>query len=387
METSKVASRTTSSAALKLVAFILCFFLPAKLAFAADEAINRIEVAQHFSQLPQIDQQVNQQSTDNSVSFSGGAANSEYLLGAGDRLQISVFNAADYGGEFSVLPGGVLNIPLIGEVSVAGLTLQQASAVLSTRLQEYVRRPRVTVSLLAARPLQVAIAGEVNRPGAYTLSAEGTTEGLNISATPTLTQAISKAGGITQAADIRDIVVARKQAGATSAVAGDREITVDLWQLLKAGQIDADLPLQHGDRILIPTATALSPEDSVELASASFSPGEITVNVVGEVESPGSILVPPNTPLNQAVLSAGGFNLRARQSTVTLIRLNDNGSVAKQDIDIDFESGVSEDSNPPLRPNDTIVVSRNGLTTITDTLGTVLSPINNGFGLFRLLGL
>ncbi len=384
METSKLTSCTVFSTALKLAAFILCVFLPARPAFSLDKEASTINIPQRFSQLPQI----GDQSADNSIPFSGNIANSEYLLGTGDRLQISVFNAADYGGEFGVLPGGVLNLPLVGEVPVAGLTIQQASDVLSNRLQEYVRRPRVSLSLLAARPLQVAIAGEVNRPGAYTLLAEGPTEGRrDILATPTLTQAISQAGGITQSADIRDIVVARNQAGAANANASDREITVDLWQLLKAGQIDADLPLQHGDRIFIPQVTALSLEDSVELASASFSPDEITVNVVGEVESPGSVLVPPNTPLNQALLSAGGFNIRARQSTVTLIRLNDNGSVAKQEIDINFEAGLDGDSNPPLRPNDTIVVGRNGLTRVTDTLGTVLSPINNGFGLFRLLGL
>ncbi|MGC1308076.1 MAG: polysaccharide biosynthesis/export family protein [Phormidesmis sp.] len=314
----------------------------------------------------------------------GDIVTSQYLLGVGDQLQVSVFNAEDYSGEFSVLSGGVLNIPLIGEVLVEGLTPQQAAKEISDRLQEYVRRPRVTVSLLAARPLQVAIAGEVNRPGAYTLSAEGE----NGSATPTLTQAISQAGGITQSADIRQIVVQRQQSGAVASAANlNSEINVNLWQLLKDGQLDADLPLQRGDRILIPQATALSPEESVALASASFSPDEITVNVVGEVESPGAVLVPPNTPLNQALLTAGGFNRRARQSTVTLIRLNDNGSVAKQDIEVDFEAGINEDSNPPLRPNDTIVVRRNGLTRVTDTLGAVLSPINSGFGLFRLFGL
>lgn len=316
--------------------------------------------------------------------LSSGGANSQYLLGAGDEIQVSVFNAEDYSGEFAVLPGGVLNIPLVGEISVRGLTLQQASEAVSARISEYVRRPRVTLSLLAARPLQVAIAGEVNRPGSYTLSADGE----NGSDTPTLTQVISQAGGITQAADIRQIQVQR-QVGRTeaAAVGSDRLIDVNLWQLLKAGQLDADLPLQHGDRILIPKATTLSPEEAIELASASFSPDTITVNVVGEVENPGAIELSPNAPLNQAILTAGGFNRRARQSSVSLIRLNNNGSVTRQEVDIDFEAGIGPDSNPSLRPNDTIVVSRNGLTRATDTLGTILAPINSGFGVFRLFGL
>ncbi len=345
---------------------------------------------------------------------------SGYLLGVGDQLQVSVFNALDYSGEFGVLPGGVLNIPLAGEILVEGLTLQQASDDIATRLSEYVRRPRVTVSLLEARPLQVAIAGEVNRPGTYTLSAEDE----DTSATPTLTQAISMAGGITQSADIRQVIVQRQsprinqataaqlpaandtvsadttaidtlttfnissgRSGATMAGNNSNAISVNLWQLLQEGQLAADLPLQRGDRIIIPKATSLSPEESLELASASFSPDTVTVNVVGEVESPGSISLPPNPSLNQAILSAGGFNRRARQSSVSLVRLNEDGTATQQEIDIDFEAGVDPESNPLLRPNDTVVVRTNGLNRATDTLGTILSPLNSGFGLLRLFGL
>lgn len=312
----------------------------------------------------------------------GSVTNSRYILGTGDEVQVTVFNAPDYSGEFSVLAGGALNLPLAGEIIVAGLTLPQASEKISAQLGQYVRRPRVTVSLMEARPLQVAIAGEVNRPGAYTMPIEGE----NGSSTPTLTQVISLAGGITQTADIRQISVQRQLPG-NEATVSDREITVNLWQLLQEGRLDADLALQRGDRIIIPEAVALSPEESTELASTSFSPTEIAVNVVGEVENPGSILLPPNAPFNQAILSAGGFNQRARQSTVGLVRLNDNGTVTSREIEIDFEAGLNSDNNPALKPNDTIVVGANGLSRVTDTLGTILAPINSGFGIFRLFGL
>jgi len=314
---------------------------------------------------------------------------SQYLLGTGDQVLVTVFNAPDYSGEFSVLAGGALNLPLAGEISVEGLTIPQASEEISRQLSRYIRRPRTTVSLLAARPLQVAIAGQVNRPGAYTLPAVGE----DGSATPTLTEVISLAGGITQSADIRNISVLRQssqqQSSQQQSSQQQREesIEVNLWQLLQEGQLSADLPLQRGDRIIIPEATALSAQETTELASASFSPSAITVNVVGEVETPGAIELPPNAPLNQAILAAGGFNRRARQNSVSLIRLNSNGTVAQTDVNIDFESSVNAETNPPLRPNDTIVVGTNGLNRVADTLGTVLSPINNGFGLLRLFGL
>ena len=326
------------------------------------------------------------------IAAAGSAFQSQYLLGAGDRVQVSVFNAEDYSGELTVLAGGVVNMPLSGAVRVEGLTLQQASEQIAAQLAQYVRRPRVTVSLLEARPLQIAVSGEVNRPGAYTVGASTTganttgTNGGTSSATPTLTEAISLAGGITPSADIRRIVVQRQIAANSPGGQRDAIVSVDLWQLLQAGQIDADLPLQHGDSIIVPEATALSSAESVELASASFSPESITVNVVGEVETPGAVQLPPNAPLNQAILTAGGFNRRARKGTVELIRLNDNGTVTQQAIDVDLAAGINPENNPTLRPNDTVVISTNGLNRVTDTLGTVLSPINSGFGLFRLLG-
>lgn len=313
---------------------------------------------------------------------------SQYLLGSGDRVKVSVFNAEDYSGEFTVLAGGLINMPLSGEVLVEGLTLQQASEQIAQVLSTYVRRPRVTVSLLAARPLRVAVSGEVNRPGAYTVTSDADADDEGSAAErPTLTQAIAQAGGITQSADIRRIVVQRQVPVGAAGNRSDAIVEVNLWQLLQEGQLDADLALQHGDNIIIPEAIALSPAETTALGSTSFSPQSITVNVVGEVESPGAVELPANAPLNQAILTAGGFNRRAKKGTVDLIRLNDNGSVTQQEIDVDLAAGLNPENNPALRPNDTVVVSTNGLNRVTDTLGTVLAPINSGFGLFRLLGL
>jgi polysaccharide export outer membrane protein len=156
--------------------------------------------------------------------------------------------------------------------------------------------------------------------------------------------------------------------------------------LLEAGDLRQDLPLQEGDTIVIPTAPALDNTEATKIAAASFAPDRITVNVVGEVVRSGPVQVPPNTPLNQALLAAGGFNNRAKKGEVTFIRLNQNGTVARRNIDVDFAQGISETNNPPMRNNDTIVVRRSGLATVTDTLGSVLSPIGGVFSIINLLG-
>jgi polysaccharide export outer membrane protein len=417
-----------------------------------------------------------------------------YLVGVGDRLQVDFFNVPEYSGEYTVQLDGTLALPVAGAVVVQNLTLDQAAELIETRYRDILRRPIVDVSLVEARPITIALAGEINRPGSYTLSFAGgdqvpnLTEALQLAggvtqaadvrqiqvqrqqrygsarvitvnlwdlvqvgdlsqdillrdgdriivptaidldgtealqlanttfsanrstplavavvgevnrpgphtlnpdaaggddvAIPTVTRAIQTAGGITQAADVRNIHIRRRVAGG-----GEQVIAVDFWQLLQEGDLSQDLPLQPGDTIVVPTATVLSPAEITELADASFSPESITVNVVGEVARPGSVQLPPNAPLSQAILQAGGFNNRANRRDVELIRLNPDGTITRQELSVDFAQRLDSENNPALRPNDTVIVGESGLAQLSDALRTVLLPVTGVVGLFRLLGL
>ena len=64
------------------------------------------------------------------------------------------------------------------------------------------------------------------------------------------------------------------------------------------------------------------------------------------MEGPGVVEVPPNTPLSQGVLAAGGFNNRARKASVELIRLNPNGTATRTSVDVDFAAGLDESETP-----------------------------------------
>lgn len=235
------------------------------------------------------------------------------------------------------------------------------------------------------QPVKIAVVGEVNRPGTYTLVATAenvnnpniTNDNPNIPNAPTLTKALQVAGGITPIADIRQVKVRRSTRSGS-----EQQIDVNLWQLLQGGDLNQDLLLQEGDTIVVPTATALNTAEAARLATASFSPDKISVNVVGEVTKPGALQLPPNTPLNQAILAAGGFNTRARKRTVELIRLNPDGTVAKRNVSVDFKQG-SGDQNPAMRNGDVVVVGRSGLAQVSDTLGSVLSPVGGLFSVFN----
>jgi polysaccharide export outer membrane protein len=303
---------------------------------------------------------------------------SGYILGPGDQVSIEFFNVPEYNSEKWILVDGTLNLPIVGKVQVEGLTIEDTVNRLATVYGSYLRTPIVTVDLITPRPISIGISGEVNRPGSYSIElVDGNAE--NLVEWPTVVEAVQLAGGITEQADIRSIEIRRLGQHGNS-----QTITLDFWEILNSGSISHDISLRHGDAIYIPTATALTPQELTRLAEANFSPENIRVSVVGEVASPGLVEVPPNTPLNQALLTAGGFDpARARRNEVELIRLNPDGTVAQRVVPIALNQGINEETNPALRNNDVIVVRQSGSASFSDAvsgifgaLGTILLPFS-----------
>lgn len=317
----------------------------------------------------------------------GTSREDDYTLGAGDQVRIDVFDIPELSGTtYTILVDGSLNLPWIGKTSVHGLTVEQAAALLSQRYARFVRDPLITISLLAPRPVRIAIVGEVNRPGAYITgqTAGGTiTSEANTTQIRTVTQAIQAAGGITQLADVRNIQIRRPRIDNREEV-----LRVDLWEFLNRGELNQDRTLRDGDTLIIPTISAIDAAEATRLAAANFSPQSISVNVVGEVKQPGTLSLPSNVSLNQAILAAGGFDRsRARVDRVQLIRINPDGTATRQAIEVDLSAGVNAETNPPLRNNDIVVVGRSGLASTGDFLNTLLGPLNPLVGIFSILRL
>jgi len=297
-----------------------------------------------------------------------------YILEVGDRIFVGVVNVPEYSAEYQIQVDGTINLPVIGSVSVWGMTVQQAAQDITRRYTEpdVLRNPSISVLLLAASPLHIVVSGQVSRPGAYTI-------GLADGKFPTLTDAIHQAGGMTELADLRQVQVIRAQRSGT-----DQVLQANLWALLQSGDVRQDITLRNGDSVVLPTATAINPTEAMLLGSANLSPEAMQIGVLGEVRQPGTLKVSPDTPLNQVLLAAGGFNNRARKGSVELIRLNSNGTVTRRRIHVDLSSGIDEGTNPILTNRDVIIVGRSTLASIGDTLGTLLSPIGQAFSLFNL---
>lgn len=135
---------------------------------------------------------------DGAVSVSPG-----YLIGTGDVLRIVVFDEAEMSGEYTVDGAGGIAFPLVGRVSVEGLSPQEVSDNLSVLLSKgYLVDPRVNVGILRFRPFYIL--GEIRRPGSYDY-----VQGL------TVLNAIALSGGFTYRARRSDVSVLRKQKDGT----------------------------------------------------------------------------------------------------------------------------------------------------------------------------
>ncbi len=121
----------------------------------------------------------------------------EYRLGVGDRLKVTVFGHEDLSGEFAVSETGIASLPLVGGLTLGGLTVRQAErAILDALKPDYLLNPRVGVEILNYRPFYIL--GEVNDPGSYPY-----VNGM------TVNEAVAIGGGFTHRAKKTQMVVIR----------------------------------------------------------------------------------------------------------------------------------------------------------------------------------
>lgn len=121
----------------------------------------------------------------------------DYLLGPGDKLRITVFEEEDLTGEFFVAGNGAISFPLIGDVNAAGKTVKMVQDAITAKLRDgYIKDPRVNAEVVTFRPYYIL--GEVAKPGEYPYS-----NGM------TVLNAIATAGGFTYRANSRYVFIKR----------------------------------------------------------------------------------------------------------------------------------------------------------------------------------
>jgi polysaccharide biosynthesis/export protein len=298
-----------------------------------------------------------------------------YSLGGGDRIRVNVFEVPEYTGEYQVPPGGAINLPLIGSVSVLGLTTEQAADEIARRYARFLKRPLISVNLLSPRPINIFVAGEVTRPGAYTLSLSGGAGDNPGVQYPTVLAALTTAQGVTLAADVSQIQLRRK-IGRSS----EQTVSVNLKELIQTGRLSQDITLRDGDTIVVPTATNFNVAESRNIFASNFAASQTTprtVTIIGEVNRPGSYLVTPASTdaqgsaatnsgtanpnglpnVTRVIQLAGGITAQADVRNLRLRRLTRTGSEQAIDINL-WQLLQSGDASQDIivQDGDTIVI-------------------------------
>ena len=97
-------------------------------------------------------------------------ATTEYLIGIGDVLKISVWQNSDLNQDAIVRPDGRISFPLVGDVLAAGLTIPELDEELTQRLKDFLKYPEVSISIKKFGGKKVIVLGQVDEPGVYSVT-------------------------------------------------------------------------------------------------------------------------------------------------------------------------------------------------------------------------
>lgn len=163
----------------------------------------------------------------------GSSVGADYQLGSGDKIRIEVYKEPQLSQSLQVRPDGKITMPLIGDITAAGLTPTQLRDRIGASLKEYVNSPVVTVMVVEALASVIYIMGEVNKPGTIQLTGP-----------MTVLQALAMAGGFRDFAKTGKIKILRKTPN------GVETIRFNYDNAVKSSE--QNIYLQRGDTIIVP---------------------------------------------------------------------------------------------------------------------------------------
>jgi polysaccharide biosynthesis/export protein len=158
-----------------------------------------------------------------------------YLIGPGDLLSIFVWKETDLTRDVTVMPDGRITYPLVGEIDTADLTVTGLKEKITEKLKNFISSPEVTVIIRESRSQQIYTLGKVTRPGQ-----------LQLAPSMTVLQALSAAGGCTEWADTKNIMIIRRSHGK------EEMFRFNYQDILSGKDLKQNVLLEPNDTIIIP---------------------------------------------------------------------------------------------------------------------------------------
>ncbi|MGQ9689300.1 MAG: polysaccharide biosynthesis/export family protein [Desulfobaccales bacterium] len=266
-------------------------------------------------------------------------------MGPEDLLDIDVYGQEKLKRELRVNGQGMITMPLVGPVKVAGLTTQEIEARLAELYgSQYLRNPQITVSVKEFHHQRVAVTGAVDKPGSY-----------EIIGPRTLLEVLAMAGGFSskpkpEAGDV--IHVIRRQSAASLAKSTEppgraqsfgpqtNTVVIDLRRLVSGQAPELNLMVENGDVVHVPFAG--------------------TAYVLGGVKKPGNVTVKDSLTVSQAVAMAGGVDPLLGTDKITIMRFDAEGRPVSIDTNLRHITSRQE-ADLPVKENDVIVVRWGGV--------------------------
>ena len=299
-----------------------------------------------------------------------------YLLGPGDVIDIIFFGAEEFSGRYRILKDGFVYLPMVGSISLSEISLEESAKKIEKLYSSELLRPQVQINLVSSRSIQVSILGEVAKQGIYKINVDPS----NKSNFSRVTDAIKKAGGITEDANIKEVEVIRKSGLSEYPLIKTK---IDLHSLITKGNTSQNLILFDGDVIKIPKAESNLALDVI--SNSNLNDFSMQVYVIGEVKKPGALTMNSNSTLIEAVLNAGGpIKWRGNKGNVRLIRFGKNGTLSSKKIKLSLNPNSANKDNPKLIEGDVIEVRSSKLANVTDGLAIVSKPLQSVVNIFAL---
>jgi protein involved in polysaccharide export with SLBB domain len=292
------------------------------------------------------------------ISFSDDASKSEYVIGPGDVIQVSVWQYDQFNGTMTVGPDGKITMNLLGDIPIAGLTREQAKKEITERLSKFViEGAEVTVSVVQFNSQKILVIGAVTTPQTITFSTP-----------PSIIEAVMVQSMPASNADLTAVQIIRADS--------TEPITVNLNEALQSGKTVQLPKLRAGDTIFVPKkkeealpADAEEPAervprtvDDTSAIPTSQTPQEsaqeeFVIHVIGEVRTPSSYNFSKAPSLTEVLLQAGSVLDSTTLKYVRIIR----GDPDTEDkvLHVDMEKYLTEgDSSllPKLYSGDTVYI-------------------------------
>ena len=226
------------------------------------------------------------------ASSAPGSVNQDYRLGPGDAIGVQVYQSPDLSVDARVAESGVINYPLVGSIQLGGLTISEAEKKIADALRtgRFVKVPQVNIILRQVRGNQVAVLGQVSKPGRFPLETFNTR----------VSDMLAMAGGTTPTGD--DVLIVTGQRGGKPF----RKI-IDIPALFLNAKTEDDIVLSGGDTLYVNKAPMFY--------------------IYGEAQRPGPYRIERGMTVMQALAQGGGPTVRGSQNRLRLHRRDIDGKV------------------------------------------------------------